>query len=97
MRVLKYQPNRDYGLQVLKLWTKKGIGVKKYQNCNTIQKVTTLGDRGYLDMLCTNKEKGKSNKQLGLWNSGNSSICGVIISETLATELELEVQWRAIT
>ena len=45
-------------------------------------------------MLCTNKTKEKSNKQLGLWDSGNSSYCGVIISEKLVKELELDIDTR---
>ena len=59
--------------------------------CKAIQRVTAQGDRGYLDMVCMNRANKKETKKLGLWDSGNSANCGVIISETLANELELKL------
>ena len=59
--------------------------------CKAIQRGTAQGDRGYLDMICMNKTNKMKTKQLGLWDSGNSANCGAMISETLASELELKL------
>ena len=60
--------------------------------CKAVQTVTAQGDRGYLDMVCINKVNKRETKKLGLWDSGNSSHCGVIISEALANEMQLELK-----
>ena len=66
-------------------------GDRTMGKCKAIQRVTAQGHRGYLDMICLNKANKRETKKLGLWDSGNSANCGVIISETLASELELKL------
>ena len=63
--------------------TKLDLGPKPriIGKCKFLQRMTSQGERGYLDMVCVIKVKNMTTtKKLGLWDSESSSHSGVIIA-----------------